>query len=369
MSEPERNRDSYSGVEVRGSSVAALVCADVLARQGKPVRLVPDSLDSLGGSFRRVSVAGRLVEAGARLLELSYGGEEGGNPDPRRYVYGEHRPMMGLISTYITSLVAPVEAEILVSRPDGTSGPDFLLTSNLHWLRDALTEAERQAIEVETRTHLSVQSQADLASTGYRRASLRLHGRTFHELFIAPLLDAILGPGGDVPALHHRRVWLPLFRTEEIYDAVTVGSGRPVRRMHVGMGAAVESLVRRVSPLVGASLPSGRSSVVTDTRRRVVNDMSLRLVWVNAPGFYLGPTVVWYPGREAYRSTTIDGTICYELSGEATAGIAPDLLGDRTIRVPLAEIGQVDPEAGLVGLGSFNEQIAQGISAAAWRMR
>lgn len=358
-----------SGVEIRGSSLAALVCADVLARQGTPVRLVAD-LATAAASFRFLDIDGVKVEVGARLLELDYGDPDGGDLDPRGYQYGDHRAHIGLVAEYIRGLVTPAPAAVWIARGAEVS-PDFLLTSNLHYLQEATSSVEQGAIHREARALVRA-----IVPTGiprdrlqlmtYREASLACHGFTFHRLFIEPLLDLILGTG-DLPALDHRRVWLPLFRPVEILDAVEGRSRRPRRQVFTGMGAAVEALLARVEPLLEARLPAGRVSVVADTPRRTVAQMSLRLVWARQAGLSLPDVVVWTPRGTAFRQTQIGRVRCWEMRG-GSAREFQDVLADRTLTVSLAELGTVDPETGRIGMGSFNEQIAQGIAAAAWRM-
>ena len=60
-----------SPVVVVGGSVASLVAADALAAAGRSVELhLPES--GVGGGFTPITLSGRRLELGARLIELSY---------------------------------------------------------------------------------------------------------------------------------------------------------------------------------------------------------------------------------------------------------------------------------------------------------
>lgn len=351
-----------------------MVCADVLAREGIPVRLVADPA-ALGRSFRRQKVDGVGVEAGARLLELDYGDNlPSPDPDPRGYEPGEHRWHMGLIRTYLEGLVVPEEAKLWIDR-EGRTSPDFLLTSNLHELAGACSRWELGKIHREALAAANVLGpdgidQRTLFGMTYRAASITVHGWAFHKIFVEPILDLILGTDGDLPAIHHRRVWLPLFTPGEILDAVRGQSKRPVRKLYWGMGAAVEALVARVEPLLGAALPPGPVDVVQDAARSVGRSVRIRFIWLATPRPG-PPQVVWKIGGSTgpgvFRGTQFGRMLCWECREDV---IPPGVsFATRVADYALAEDGRVDAQEGFVGLGSFNEQIAQGISAAAWRMR
>jgi hypothetical protein len=352
-----------------------MVCADVLARQGVPVCLRVGAHPSsvLGRSFRYVRLDGMQVEAGARLLELDYG-DDIRDPNPRGYVFGHHRSMIGLIREYVSTLTVPRRADLWQERGHQMRA-DFMLSSNLHSLPSFLSQWEREAIEREARLAVDVVglhglSRAALLTKSYRGASRLLHGWTFHRIFVDPLVDAILGESAaDLPALDHRRIWLPLFTPGEVLDAVRGESERPVREMYFGMGAAVEQLVRRVEPLVGASLPRGPISVVTDIERAPAKKFGVRLIWSWDPDSGTAPSTQWIQGRPIYRQTHLDGVRCWEMNADATKeGMWSDALGEAVVRLPMSEAADIDTHSGRVGVGSFNEQVAQGISAAAWRM-
>lgn len=371
----EQSPGSCSGYEIHGTSLAAMVCADVLHRQGIPVRLRIDGHPStaLGRSFRGYEVDGRRLELGARLLELSYGGPElKPDPDPRGYVFGRHEPYMGLIREYVESLVTPREVWMGMDRGRGQVTDDFLTTSNLHELLAACSEFERGKIEREARATTQLLGpdgldQRTLAAMTYRQASITIHGWAFHKAFVEPLLDSILGPGGDIPALRHRQIWLPLFRPGELLDAIRGASQRPVRRLHAGMGAAVEELARRVEPLLGAVLPRGPIGQVGDAVQISGEKISLRFVWQENPRPDLWSW--WLVGAPVFRITVLDGVRCLESRAREEPVRIRSTIAEQVLTYPLGPTGPVHTRSGRIGVGSFNEQVAQGISAAAWRMR
>jgi len=346
----------------------------VLAREGVPVVLRCADPEQLGRTFRGVLVDGVRLEVGARLLELSYGDPEvSPDPDPRGYEVGDHRWHMGLVREFVRTLVAPRPVKLWIDR-EGRMTPDFLLTSNLHDLPSACSEWELQKIQRESLEAVRIMGpdgldQKTLSGLTYRGASITVHGWAFHKTFIEPLLDRMIGTDGDLPALDHRRLWLPLFTPGELLAATRGESTRPVREMFAGMAEATEALVARVEPLLGASLPAGQADVVEDVPRYAgAQSVRLRFVWAPNP-VAKEHAVLWQIGRRIFRASQLGPVVCWEMMAGAQVGKLSTAIADRTVNYPLAEYGKVDCAAGRIGLGSFNEQIAQGISAAAWRMR
>lgn len=369
----EQNRGSFSGYEVHGTSLAAMVCADVLHRQGRAVRLRIDehSSTALGRSFRGFEVDGRRLELGARLLELSYGDPALPDPDPRGYEFGHHRPHMGLIREYVEGLVTPREVWLGVDRGHGSVSADFLTTSNLGELVGACSEFERAKIDREALSVVRMLGrdgldQQNLSTMTYRGASILLHGWAFHKAFIEPLVDSILGPSGDIPALRHRQIWLPLFTPGELLDAIRGESTRPRRVMYAGMGAAVEALVARVEPLLGATLPAGPIEEIHDVVKISGERLRLRFIWTLDPR--PSDQSWWLIGAPVFRMTVLDGVRCMEIRARQEPVRWRSAIAEQVVSYPMGETGPVHARAGRIGVGSFNEQVAQGIAAASWRL-
>lgn len=354
------------GVQIEGRSVACLVAADVLARADVPVRVT--ATEGWGRSFAPMVYDGQFLEIGPRLLELRYDDDEGELAELLDYDGGDHRPWMGHVRTYLEGLIEPRPVELRMER-NGRETTDFLLTGDLRFLPAALNAEERRAIEAEvlviSRVYMHGALPEHLDTMSYREASQMLHGRNFHELFIEPLLDAILGYSGDIPALWHRKVWLPLFRPKELLEALWGESHRPQRKMFLGMTEAVRELIRRIQPMRDADLPPGPAVLVDSPSPASLKWLDLGCVWIPAPGEI--ESVTWFfdgPG-EPYRRTKVKGWACLEVGPEhrwTETGTAM-----RT-RVPL-ESGRNDPKNGEIGAGSFNDQVIAGLAAAAWVLR
>ena len=238
---------------VAGDTVAALVAADALAQRGHPVTLyLPDR--GVGGGFQPMRVGGWDLQLGLRLLEISYGPEEGPEPPLADYVPGMagHRPYIGRVRRWFEDLLGDDLVEL--DRPEmfvnGHRAPDIYLTVDLSGLRSVLTEGQARRIAAETNlgwTTFGLGS--DCGGFSLEIASLTDHGRTFHDLFIEPFVRKVVGNSGTVLASMRRKVWMPLFRPETLWEAA---SGRPVgfhpcRPFHGVRGAGiVERLLTRM---------------------------------------------------------------------------------------------------------------------------
>jgi hypothetical protein len=90
---------------VAGGSIAALVAADAALRAGRPVELlVPER--GVGGGFLPVTVGGRRLGLGVRLLEIDR--EDAGDPPPlSAYRPGpsSHAPYVRLVASWVEGLV------------------------------------------------------------------------------------------------------------------------------------------------------------------------------------------------------------------------------------------------------------------------
>lgn len=360
---------------MEGRSVACLVAADVLARAGVPVRIT--SSGGLGRSFAPVRMNGERLEFGPRLLELSYDDDDrldGPWCEPVEYVGGDHRPWMRWIRDYILGLVVPRRVQLRQWRNDFDT-VDFLLTGDLRSLPSALSFREKRAVEASALVSMreypdGITSEQLADEPSYRVVSMMLHGTAFHDLFIGPMLDAMLGPSGDIAAADHRKVWLPLFRPLEILQALWGESQRPRRSMWLGMSEAVEALVARVQPLIEADLPPGLTDVLVDSPPvKGGGWMDLHFRWHAAAAPGLAESVTWlYRGAERpYRATVSSGVVCSESGPCRTASWVHSSERVISVSVPLST-GRVDVGAGVIGAGSFNDQVMQGLACAAGRL-
>ncbi len=272
---------SAADAVVVGGSVAALVAADALARQERPVTLYLPAR-GVGSGFLAMPVGERRVELGPRLIELAYDDDISDPPPLSDYVPGPHghRPYLRLVS----DLVADLAGDDLcpVRRPELTLGgrrvEDFLLGGNLVTLPDLLTPDDLAVVALQAGQArfregpaglLAPEREAELWACTYADASVLNHGLRFHRLFIEPIAGKILeGSSSSVVAALRRRIWLPLFHPATIEDACRGRlTYRPQRPMHTltggGMGLLVERLLARLqaSPFVTVAQASALSGL------------------------------------------------------------------------------------------------------------
>ena len=254
-----------AAVVVVGGTLSALVTADALAREGRPVLLLLPKR-GVGGGFMPVEREGRRLERGMRVLELHYEGL--GEPPPiEDYRPGDHghRPWTRLVRDWVGELVgedALVEIDPPAMAVNGRVGPEVLLRTDLEPIRELLDAAELDAIAGEAAEAVARLGPAGILdgahdaehwSTTFEDASLTHHGRTLHERLIAPFCAKVRPEGAtDVPVALRRRLWVPLFWPRTVQE---VASGaqpafRPQRPLHTiepgGTGEIVHRLLARL---------------------------------------------------------------------------------------------------------------------------
>lgn len=253
---------------VVGSTVAAMAAVERIAAAGDPVRWL--TTGPAGGAFAPVTVDGRRLELGLRLIEREYVAGENERPAPPlgEYVPGHagHRPWMGLVADYLDELMpdlrpAPTPRISL----NGRVAEDFTLTGRLAALTDLLDRRTCDRIADEVTTILTTTGPAGVLGTRgpagmtLDEASLHNHGPLFHRIVVDPIAAALV-PGGasTVEATQRHKIWAPLYWPETLAQAAM---GRtpdfdPQRQFwtdrHGGMSQVVTALDRRItsSPLV-----------------------------------------------------------------------------------------------------------------------
>ncbi len=249
---------------VVGGSIAALVAADRLAAAGDRVDLhLPER--GLGGGFLPLSVKGRRLELGARLVELSYDDEPKAPPPFGGYVPGPHghRPFLAPIDAFVRELAGDDLVQVTAPEVsvDGRRCTDYVLSGDLSGLADAVDDAERAAMADEAARCVEAvgphgwftpEHEADRWRSSFADMGRAHTGPRFHERLIESLAAKIL-PGGTASVIGalHRKIWLPLFHPVTAWEACTGSlSYRPQRAMYSlasgGMGAIVQRLVDRV---------------------------------------------------------------------------------------------------------------------------
>ena len=278
---------------VVGGSIASLVAADQLARQGRAVELhLPER--GVGGGFAPLRVDGRRLELGARLIELSYGDEPTEAPPLDAYRPGPHghRPYLALIDRLVRELAG--DDLVALSPPEASVGGrrtgDYVLSGDLSGIADVVDDDDLARMGAQAATGVDREGPHGLFATdrtdglwarSYDDVGRAHAGDAFHDRLLAPLADKILPEGGmSVLAALHRKIWLPLFHPVTVWEACTGRlTYRPERPMwslrNGGMGEIVERLIARVeaSGLVhvvrsgglGAIGPAGGTDEVTLT--------------------------------------------------------------------------------------------------------
>ena len=270
---------------VVGGSIASLVATDRLARTGRRVELhLPER--GVGGGFMPIEAAGRRLDLGARLIELSYDDEVGEPPSLDRYRAGPHghRPYLALIDDLVRDLAGD---DLVTVRPPEVSVDrrrirDYVLNGDLSGVAEVVPDGELAAMAEQAAARLEAEGPRGVfdpareperwtrtfADVGQAHAGAR-----FHDRFIESLAAKIL-PGGSssVVAALHRKIWLPLFHPLTVWQACTGALAyQPDRSMYsvdgAGMGEVVKRLLDRVTSSEAVQIEQSGALLGLDTDR------------------------------------------------------------------------------------------------------
>lgn len=341
---------------------------------GVPVRRTPSGRPN-PFAFR-VLPDGRSVEVGMKLLELSYGPDDALWPRLEEFRPGvSHRAWIMLIDSYVRDLIEPSEeverAAVLGRRsivdPFLSGDPSSVFELLDPWDEDEARD-ELGFLRGVTRS---------VVADWFSEAAEWSCGQVLWQRVVWPVLYKIAG-WTEVPASQHRKVWLPLWRTETLWDAVRgEPSYRPVRPMHFGCGAFHEALERSVAevsgPARGNEFTLFDASVLTYPRMKSPRSVEIGVAWVDDPEHEQGVEWLIDADNPVFRRTWDgSGVCCVEYAAGANIDrwaydLSFEVLDKLAVRVPIGDVVVDDPRA--IGYGNLNDQIVQGLAAADRLMR
>jgi NAD(P)-binding Rossmann-like domain len=218
-------------VVVVGNCIAAMIAALEISRRGVQVAVVNPS-PNWGGHFSSKQINGSAFDLGMVGFEFT-----GFHKNPTRDVlqYDAHRRndvarFCQLSQEYVESLIPVSLARAPLMIWNAKVHADLLMGNDLSVLKD-LPEVTVRQIEEEVNKILANPDNKRHASKkvdnpvfldmSFEEASIANHGRTFHELFIAPFADKLF-PGGAsrFSAIYHRCLWMPLYYPETLIAAI-----------------------------------------------------------------------------------------------------------------------------------------------------
>ncbi|MEM9711938.1 MAG: hypothetical protein AAGA17_06945 [Actinomycetota bacterium] len=248
---------------VVGGGPAALAAADSLGRAGAAVRLhLPDR--GIGAGFRPLTIEGRHLPLGFRVLELVVDQDHPRTPPPwseyEPSVHG-HRNWLGLLEDWFRELVGDELREL--SRPemvlDGRRGPDIyycvdpvnaVAIATAADIGTIAREASKAADELGAAGPFDL-PEAEHWNLDFDTVSRQTHGERFHELFIEGPARKVTADGiRDVSLALRRKPWMPLFWPSTLAEAFSGATPRwrPThRRFHdCGRTNVVDELLARL---------------------------------------------------------------------------------------------------------------------------
>jgi hypothetical protein len=221
-------------VAIIGNNVAAMFAAITLGEADWKVSLISPS-PRLGGHFAGLNLHDRIFDAGMVFLEFtSYNSTQNADvasyEPTRRNDVGRFFP---LVEQTLSRFSGWRRVDAPVMHIDGRKVPDLLIANDLEALSALPPETRsRMAREVEAilerssgRLHASRKTtDIQFGECDLESVSLANHGRTFHDLFIAPFCRKVsTRHTASLLALYHRMVWLPLYYPETLASQLAEG--------------------------------------------------------------------------------------------------------------------------------------------------
>lgn len=243
-------------VVLAGNSLALLVAACVLGRQGRPVHWLTDARKP-GGYFAGLRIGGDAFDLGSVLLERP--GAGGASPGLETYDamrrYDSAR-FSGLAWEFLAPRVPSQRTPTAQCAWGGRRLPDYLLSNRLDGLAGLGLAAPEQAARAGPAHpwHASHKLATGAYDTlDYADAAAHNHGHAVQEALVEPFLRKLTG-GASWPfmARFHRAGWLPLYYPGTVAQAL---AGEPVALAEYPFwlpsagwcGALVEALLDEVS--------------------------------------------------------------------------------------------------------------------------
>ena len=211
---------------VYGSGLSALVLAERLASSGKKVVLL-NPAKTWGGIFGGLKIGDLTFDGGMTNFEFDLFGEpendiKNYSPDNKsdigKYVHFVQDYIVKFAETHKISNPCMIYKEVFTS--------DMIISNQFDVLK-LLSQEEQNLIRAElevivnnpNKLHPKFKYNKDslLEKFSFDVVSKANHGITFHDLFIEPLFQKVLGiSSAEVSGIFHRNGWAPLFYPETL---------------------------------------------------------------------------------------------------------------------------------------------------------
>ncbi|WP_282609723.1 hypothetical protein [Pelagibius sp. Alg239-R121] len=216
-----------------GGSVGCLVAAVQSARTGKRVKLfLPER--GVGSGFGARPFKGRRLDIGTRVFDLNAPPKSSSPASSLDKYRGneDFRLFMPHIRAFVEELLQGAVEDLPPAQLSygGKLVPEFLASLDLSSLPQLLNQHQIAQVREETAeilVHelngtpvLGRSSELNFAGLGYQLLSLANHGKSFHDLFIAPYSAKIYPENWqEVPADLRHKIWSPIFYPKTLNQA------------------------------------------------------------------------------------------------------------------------------------------------------
>ncbi len=211
---------------VYGSGLSALILAERLASSGKKVILL-NPAKSWGGIFGGLKIGDLIFDGGMTNFEFDLFGEP--ENDITKYS-PDNKSGIGKYVHFVQSYLGRFAELHKIPSPSMIHKEVFtsdVIISNQFDVLKLLSQEDQNLIRSEleiivnnpNKLHPKFKYNNDslLEKFSFEVVSKANHGVTFHDLFIEPLFQKVLGIAtGEVPGIFHRNGWAPLFYPETL---------------------------------------------------------------------------------------------------------------------------------------------------------
>ncbi len=228
-----RNRTEWL---IYGSGLSALILAERLGSAGKEVTLL-NPTKSWGGIFNGIKLGNEQFDAGMTNFEFDLFAEP--EEDLQKYIPDQKRDV-GRYVHFVKNYLSKFTKFVPISTPQmifkDTLFEDLIISNRfevLNYLPTTLKESIRKELEaivlnpnpLHPRTKYNRSSL--LETTQFKQASVANHGSIFHDLFIEPMFQKVLGIStNEVEAIFHRNGWVPFYHPETLLNLLSNNTHR-----------------------------------------------------------------------------------------------------------------------------------------------
>jgi hypothetical protein len=216
-------------VLIRGSNLAALVCAVDLVKNGFRTKLLTDHKSKIGGHFAGLRIEDMTIDFGMVLLEPRFSNRQRSISEYSGQSGNLVNEFNRSVFDWLESIQIKLDKVKVKSFYNGFSYDDFMIADSLSVI-DALNISQDEIDILKAcsekrseQVHPRQKNAPPLDQMSLKEALTEFYGNSLAD-FLFQIVNKIAGPDAlELPVKFHRLFWLPLYYPETILSFIETG--------------------------------------------------------------------------------------------------------------------------------------------------